>query len=232
MGGTEEAVDGEGLPCIVERRFTELVPPLREDFAEWVPVLTGEEIESVVVGDLLVFSFFSVVAGPTEAALGVFVGAVMVLLEEGGLLGATELTEAGFKVDGLRSAAVILRSGDFGVGVLVARVEGTTEALLEVVDDLVAASLSPPFVDGAFFTAPPVVPEGIAGRVGGLFNPATACAVPGGPVRDLRDPVAFAADGTRLGAAEVVDAAFFLSTIRLSGPVLCPSLSVSWPFRP
>lgn len=209
---------------MVESLF-EAVPPLKEVLAEWVPALTGEETDSVE-GGLFVVSLLSVVGEVVVVGFAVLVAVVAVA--EGGLLAAADVTEPEFSVEVLRSVAVVFRSGDLGVAIEEAF--GAVEVLLDVAEFLPALSFSIGFVELAFFTLPVLeAPEEIGGRVGGLFNPPGADAVPGGPVRDLSDPVVFVAD-TRFGAAEVVEAAFFLSTTPFSFPVVCPSLSVSCPF--
>lgn len=195
--GPEEVADGAGLPCMVDSLFA-AVPPLREDLAECVPVLTGEVTDSDEGGLLVVGSFLSV----DEVVVGdfvVFVVVVVVVLAalEAGLLGAADV-----RVEALRSTVVVFRSGDLGVISL-----GRTVALLDTEDVLTVASLSAGLVEVTFF-GPLIVadaPDEIAGFVGALLNPAGAEVIPDKPVRDLSDPVVFAAAEARLGAADVVD---------------------------
>lgn len=226
--GPEEVVDGAGLPCTVESLFV-AVPLPREDLAE-CPALTGEETDSDEGGLFVVGSFLSVAVD--EVVVGDFVVFVVVVLAalEAGLLGAVDEAPE-LRVKALRSAAVAFQSGDLGV-VEVEDSFGSTEALLGAEDVLIVASFSAGLAETTFL-GPLVVadaPDEITGLVGGLFNPAGAEVIPGGPVRDLSDPVVFVVIEVRLGAAEVVDCAFFFSTIPFSFPVVCPSLSVSCPF--
>lgn len=178
---------------MVDNLFAE-VPPLREDLAECVTDLTGEATDSEEGGLLVVGSFLSVVVD--EVLVGDFVVFVVVVLAalEAGLLGAMDV-----KVEPLRSAVVVFRSGDLGVISL-----GRTVALLDAEDVLTVASLSA----GLTFFGPLAVadaPDEIEGLVGALLNPVGAEVIPGVPVRDLSDPVVFVAAEARLGAADVVD---------------------------
>lgn len=76
-------------------------------------------------------------------------------------------------------------------------------------------------------------PRTTEGRVGGLSRPVAVLVVMVGPVRDLSDPPIFEAvvEVIRLGAAEVVEEAFFFSgTFSVVGlGALGASLSVSGP---
>lgn len=208
--GAVVEIDGAGLPWMADSRFA-AVPPLKEDFAEWVLALTGEVTDSVDGGLLVGASFFSV--GTDVVVEGGFVVLVPVVAEaDGGLRAAAEVTDPDVRAEVLRSAVVVFRSGDFGV-VVVAVV------VFALLIGLMAGSFSADFVDAAFFTLVEVaeVLEDIGGLVGGLLKPEAA---PGGPARDLSDPVVFVAVDTRLGAADVVEAAFFLSATLFSGPVV------------
>ena len=168
--------------------------------------------------------------------VGDFVALVVVvalLVTDGGLLGAAEVIDPECRVEALRSEEeVVFRSGDLGPDEeVMEKAPGAIDVLFDVAYALIVPSLSVVFVEvveEVFLTVPlPAVEESIAGLVGGLFNAVWVAVVPGGPVRDLRDPVVFTAVVVRFGAAEVVEAAFFLSTTVFSFPVVFPSLSVS-----